>query len=218
MINHVHIDYQQLKQINLSDRRLYETPSGKRYPSITTVLGKTADNSWLQDWENIVGAEEAFAVSKRAANRGTALHELCEEYLRNNNPKPTTFDIEAFNQAKQVLVDIDNVYAIERQLHSDKFETAGTVDLIAEYKGKLSVLDWKTSNRVKNREDIPGYFIQASFYALSMYETYKIPVANIVIAMMVDGERKPLIFEEKVKTWVPEFIKIREKFRTQEGY
>jgi len=123
-----------------------------------------------------------------------------------------------FNQFKKILTEVNNVYGIEKQLYSDRFQTAGTVDLVAEYKGKVSVIDWKTSKRSKTIEEIPSYFIQTSFYALCMFEKYKIVVPNLVIAMAVEEERNPIVFVEPTDKWIPEFIKARKKFKELAGY
>ena len=63
-----------VKTETLKTGRTYYTPDGA-YPSITTILGKTADNTWLQKWIERVGEEEAARVSKEATDRGTLVHE-----------------------------------------------------------------------------------------------------------------------------------------------
>ena len=217
-INHIKLDYPKIEQINSDSGRLYETSSGNKYPSITTVLSKTSDNTWLEKWKSRIGEKEAEKISKYAAIRGTALHSYCEDYLKNIEPKVDILDTEAFNSFKKVLPNINNIYAMENRLFSDKFETAGTTDLIAEYEGSISVIDWKTSRRVKNKSQISNYFIQCAFYALAFYEMFKIPVSQIVIVMYVDDCREPIVFKENVKDWVKEFIEVRKQFKKQEGY
>ena len=64
----------------LKTGRTYYTPDGA-YPSITTILGKTADNTWLQKWIERVGEEEAARVSKEATDRGTLVHEYAERHF-----------------------------------------------------------------------------------------------------------------------------------------
>ena len=39
--------------------RVYTTPDGNKYPSVTTVLGAGSDQSWLQEWKDRVGEKEA---------------------------------------------------------------------------------------------------------------------------------------------------------------
>lgn len=218
MKNHISIDYPELEQINLPDRRLYKVPGGNEYPSVTTVLGATSENDWIDKWKHRVGEEEATRVSKRATMRGTALHSYCEDYLNNKKPDVNMFDIENFNKFKVALNRIDNIYGIEKQLYSHRMQTAGTVDLIAEYDGVLSVIDWKTSNSDKSRESISDYFIQTSFYAACIYEMFNIYIPKLVIVMASDESSEPLIYEEETKTWIPKFVEKRKLFKKLRGY
>jgi len=63
---------------------------------------------------------------------------------------------------------------------------AGRVDCIAEYEGKLSVIDFKTARREKDVEHIQHYFMQASAYAVMFEERTGIPVNRLVIAIAVE--------------------------------
>ena len=208
-------DLPKLKTIDGGASRLYETPEGKQYPSVTSVLGfKSAES--IQKWRDRVGAEEADKISRRASSRGTRIHTLCEDYLLGKDPIADMFDAPMFKSLTPHLDLIDNIHALESKLYSDHLEVAGTVDCIAEYNGKMSVIDFKTSGRIKYKEDIPGYFIQCSAYAVAFEERTGIPVSNIVIIMGVDNE-KPLIFKEKRDNWIGQFIDLRQQFRDWKG-
>ena len=62
--------------------RFYEAPDGNKYPSITTVLGKQpGKQKGLREWRERIGEEQARIVSGKAARRGTAFHNICEDYL-----------------------------------------------------------------------------------------------------------------------------------------
>ena len=194
--------------------RLYTTPEGKQYPSVTTVIGKASDTSWLDDWKARVGEEEVRKVSTQAARRGTAVHELAENYL-NNDPKYTKghmpANIATFGQIRPLLEKrVGKIYGLEVPLYSDKLRVAGRVDCLAEYNGILSIIDFKTSKREKKREDISGYFIQASAYSYMTFERTGLLPKQIVIMMMVD-DGHPLVFIEKSKDWIERFIEIRKR-------
>ena len=73
-----------VKTETLKTGRTYYTPDGA-YPSITTILGKTADNTWLQRWIDRVGEEEAARVSKEATDRGTLVHDFAERYFNDED-------------------------------------------------------------------------------------------------------------------------------------
>lgn len=211
MFNHVTLEFPKLKRITADNgTRVYETPSGKAYPSVTTVVGLVKKDI-INEWRKRVGDAEANRISSTAANRGTRMHTYCEKYLLNESVFPSLFDQEMFVKLKPHLNDIDNVHALEQPLFSDHLQVAGTVDCIAEYKGKMSVIDFKTSKRIKSRDDIHDYFMQCSAYAVAFEEMTGIPVPQLIIIMGVDDEES-LIFVEKRNTWIGKFKEIREEY------
>jgi genome maintenance exonuclease 1 len=192
--------------------RLYTTPEGLKYPSVTTVIGKASDQSWLDAWKARVGEEEVRKVSAQASRRGTAVHELAEEYLK-NNPQYTKghmpSNIATFGQIRPILdKHVTKIYGLEVPLYSDNLRVAGRVDCVADWDGVLSIIDFKTSKREKKREDIGGYFTQASAYSYMMFERTGMLPKQIVIMMMVD-DSEPLVFVEKAKDWIEKFIELR---------
>lgn len=208
--NHISHTIEKLVRVDSPGGRRYETPSGKKYPSVTSVLGLLGKAD-IMAWRKRVGEEEANRISSRAARRGTAIHSLCEDYLLNKEVNPTPFDLEVFNSIKPCLNRIDNVHCLETQLYSDHLQVAGTVDCIAEYNGRLSIIDFKTSKRVKSRDDIHSYFMQTAAYAVMFEERTGIPVDQLVIIMSVDDD-EPLIFIEKRDTWIGEFVDLRKDY------
>jgi genome maintenance exonuclease 1 len=122
------------------------------------------------------------------------------------------FDQHTFKSIKPSLDRINNVHALETQLYSDHLRVAGTVDCIAEFDGKLSVIDFKTSSRLKTRDDIHNYFQQCAAYAVMFEERTGIPVGRLVIIMSVDGEDEASIFVEKRDDWIGEFVEAREDY------
>jgi genome maintenance exonuclease 1 len=174
------------------------------------------DKTSLFEWRKRVGEEEANRVSQRASNRGTRIHTLCENYLLGKETNADMFDHVMFKSLVPHLDKIDNIHALESKLYSDHLEVAGTVDCIAEYDGKLSVIDFKSSRRVKQKEDIPGYFIQTSAYAVAFEERTGIAVSRLVIIMGVDDD-SPLIFIEKRDNWIEQFSELRSKYKRIKG-
>lgn len=215
MTTFIHHDIPKLKRIDTKSSRVYETPNGKQYPSVTAVLSILSTNS-IMEWRKRVGDEEANRVSARASSRGTRIHSLCEDFITTGNAKADIFDSEMFESIVPYLSKIDNVHALEKSLYSDYLKVAGTVDCIAEYEGKLSVIDFKTSSRAKSRDDIHSYFMQTAAYAVAFEELTNIPVGRLVIIMAVDNEQ-PLIFKEKRDDWIGKFIEVREDFGKLKG-
>lgn len=217
MFEHLYHDIPKLERVTAPDgSRVYSTPSGRAYPSVTTVAGllKKAE---ILEWRKRVGEEEANRISRQAAARGTRVHTLCESYLRNEPVSPGLFDVETFNSIKPILNDINYVRCLETPLYSDTLECAGTVDCIADFRGRRSVIDFKTSKRIKSRDDIHDYFIQTSAYAVAFEERTQVPVDQLVIIMAVDNE-DPLVFVEKRDDWVGGFIELRYQYKQWKGY
>lgn len=216
MFTHIHHDIAKLKRVDSPNGRVYETPSGKAYPSVTSVTGLHG-KAEIFAWRKRVGEEEANRISKRATTRGTRVHSLCENYLNNEEVVVDMFDQHTFKSIKSSLDRIDNIHALEAQLYSDHLRVAGTVDCIAEWDGKLAVIDFKTSSRVKTRDEIYSYFQQCAAYAVMFEERTGIPVSRLVILMSVDGENDASIFVEKRDDWIGEFIDAREDYFKLKG-
>jgi genome maintenance exonuclease 1 len=199
---------------NINDKRYYVTDKGK-YPSVTTVLGEMLDKSFLDVWIKRVGIEEANRVKGRAARRGTALHSLCEDFICNKKTEGMIqpSNLLLFNQIKPILINhVNNIVSIEDVLLSHKLKLAGRVDLIAEYDGVLSIIDYKTSVYNKKEEDILGYLYQTSLYSYMFYEmTGKLPKQTVII-IGLEGEPNPQIFITKSSKYVSEAIDLVKKY------
>lgn len=188
---------------NINRKRNYITPSGKTYPSITTVLGELSKSA-IKEWRERIGKEKANKIAKKAGRRGTRLHIVCEKYIKNESRcfGDETYDIiQLFKTIEPFFERIDNIHAVELVLYSDHFGIAGRTDLIAEFDGKLSVIDYKTSNKIKKKEWCESYFAQCAFYGVAYEELTNIPVPQVVIIMAVDNEA-PQLFVEKRDDWI----------------
>ena len=162
-----------------------------------------------------VGEEEAKRIVSKAASRGTRIHTICEHYIANNYD-PTQYSIidrDTFDPLRKIIDEhIDNIHMQEVRLYSDYLEMAGTVDCIAEFAGRLSIIDFKTARKAKNREYIQNYFCQATAYAIMYEELTGIPVPNIVILISVDDDY-PQIFTDKRDYHVKPLLEIRKKYK-----
>ncbi len=204
----IHHDFGELVRDTKPDgKRTYLTPSGFSYPSVTTITGQ-ATAEGIAKWRARVGEEEANRVSSRASARGTRVHQLCEDYLRLGEATPDIFDQEMFGSIRFLLDQIDNIHCLETPLWSDHLQVAGTVDCIGEFQGKLSVIDFKTASRPKDRDDIYHYFMQCAAYSVAFEERTGIPVGRLVIIMAVDND-DPRWFIEKRDNWIGGFKKLR---------
>ena len=188
--NHKTITLPEITATTTDGVRLYETPEGNKYPSITTVLS-VRNKKGLHDWRKRVGDDVANYVARKAANRGTAVHHMCEDYLNNDfdeeKHKKKFLPYVLFKQLRDsVLQKTNNIYSQECGLYSDKYKVAGRVDCIAEYDGVLSIIDFKTSSKERSDEWNESYYIQASAYAEMFEERTGIAINQICILVVTE--------------------------------
>jgi genome maintenance exonuclease 1 len=197
----------ELEAVTTETGRTYLTPKGNRYNSITTIL-KPYNQHIIENWRAAVGEEKANKISGMASRRGEAVHLACEKYLLNEmdfkfkqNMMPNIKQM--FLQLKPHLDKcVGKIYAIEQPLYSDELQVAGRVDLIAEWDGKLSIIDYKTSAKIKEADDVQNYFMQCTAYAIMFEERTGIAIDQIVIAMAVESENSPLIYVREKKDYI----------------
>ena len=169
----------------IDGHRFYEI-DGKNYPSITTVLN-IRKKEGLQEWRNNVGEEVANYEMRRAANRGKATHTLVEQYLKGETPSERgVLPLGLFKLLKPYVDQINNVHLLEAIMYSHKLTIAGQVDCVAEYNGKLSVIDFKTANKERQEGWIDNYFLQTTAYAVMYGEIFGTPIEQIVV--LIAGE------------------------------
>lgn len=172
------------------DGKRYYNVEGKHYPSVTSVLSSLSKDG-LEEWAKKVGEEKAEKIKKAAADRGTKLHQMCEDYLRN---KPTFADgmmpsiVALFKQIQPWLDEnVEFVYGNEIALYSHSLRTAGRCDLIAQINGKTAILDFKTSTNEKKEEWIESYFLQVTAYSVMFEEMYSIPIEELHILICTEN-------------------------------
>lgn len=185
-----------LDSVTTDSGRFYVTPTGQQYPSITTVLSAMQSEEKKQslaNWKARVGEAEANRVNRVATSRGTGMHTICENYTLNKampykGQMPTA--IEMFKKIRHVLDErVGTIYANEIALYSDRLKAAGRSDMIAQFDGIRSVVDFKTSRAVKKEGWITDYFLQSTAYAIMLEEMYpgiKVPQIVIIIAVEED--------------------------------
>jgi genome maintenance exonuclease 1 len=196
--------------------RFYQI-DGKNYPSITTVLG-VQKKEGLEKWRKAVGEEAANWEMGRAARRGKATHTLVEQYIKGETPAiRDVLPLGLFRLMKPYIDQIDNVQLSEEIMYSHKLTIAGQVDCIADYNGKLSVIDFKTANKERKEDWIENYYIQTCAYAIMYEELFGKRIEQLVILMAgEDGTMRSFIrdkkdFEPKLEESIKYFYKYYEK-------
>ncbi len=177
--------------------RFYDI-DGKAYPSITTVLG-IQKKAQLQEWRDKIGENVANWEMGRAARRGKATHLLIEQYIKGLTPSERgVLPLGLFRLIKPYVDQIDNIHCLETIMYSKKLTIAGQVDCIAEYNGKLSVIDFKTANKERQESWIENYFMQTSAYAQMYEELFGKEIEQIVILLASeDGSVQNFVKEKK---------------------
>jgi len=162
--------YPTLARVTTSSGRLYQVPSGVDVPSVTTILDRTKDKTKLQEWANRIGQEEADQIKNTAAHVGTHMHEVIDclmsgrKLALGQDWSALKGQHMAFSLIRAYFRNLDCVYGAEVSLHYDD-RYAGTTDLVAKYRGKLAVVDFKQSLKPKRHEWITDYYHQLAAYA-----------------------------------------------------
>jgi hypothetical protein len=194
--------------------RTYHTPAGS-YPSITTMLGKTANQAWLAAWKARVGEEEAARISKIATDRGTLIHDFAERYFNgdeifmDNQPK----DVKQMTKDLITTVSsgVTEIWGQEQILWSKKYKLAGRTDMVGLWENTPSIIDFKTSKKKKSISQIRDYFLQCCFYAVSHNEMYGTGIRQGVIAITVDDD-EPQLFKKDLAPFLYEFKNRRAEY------
>mgnify|MGYP003123000219 CR=1 FL=1 len=195
----------ELKSVTNKDgSRYYETPDGSRYPSVTTVTG-WEKRQFFAEWRRKNPKESARVLSV-----GNGFHKVVEDYLNNEeyrkNAKQSALNL--FDYVKPLLRNIGKIHAQEVPLWSNMLRLAGRVDCVAEYKGKMSIIDFKSSRREKKEEYIDNYFAQATAYSIMWQELTGVKIDQIVILISCeDGSiqefiEKPINHVKRLKEMI----------------
>lgn len=191
---HCFLEEYRAYNVDSDDGRYYVTPDGN-FPSVTTFLSSLdTDKTWLDKWaEKLGGKDKAEIELNRCADRGTGVHLALENLLKNEpNPEVHAGDYKfMYRQIQTVMnIHVDDVYGLETPLWSNTLGLAGRVDCIAKYKGRIAIIDFKTSTNPKRVDWITNYFLQTSCYAIMLQERYGIKAEQLVIVVGVEKPDK----------------------------
>ena len=217
--NHINQDHYlvNLQREEYNGKRYYVSPNGNKLPSVTTFLSHFKGDS-IAKWRAKVGEEEANRISSRASRRGTKFHSLMESYISNQEGflnEDVMPDMKmAFKQMLPIVNRIDNVHYLETMLYSETLGLAGQVDCIAEFDGIPSVIDFKTSLKLKREDWILSYFEQCTCYSLMYEEMTGIKAKQIVVLISVDNE-DPQVFVKQRGDYIPELYNKIKQFRME---
>lgn len=184
-------DYQPLSRTNEDGIRKYLTPDGNRLPSVTSILSATKSEESkvaLQNWRNRVGHTQAQTITTEAANTGTTMHKMLEQYILGESKEPGSNVVQqiAYPMAQQIiqngLVHLDEVWGVEIPVYFPGLY-AGSTDGAGIWKKKEVIFDHKQTNKPKKREYIDDYFTQLAAYSMAHNEIYGTNIKSGVIFM-----------------------------------
>jgi genome maintenance exonuclease 1 len=209
-------DYKDLSRTtDESGKRLYQTPDGRRVPSVTTILSATQPEEKkqaLQNWRKSVGVERAQAITTEAANRGTRMHKYLEDYIRNgvisergSNPYSWASHKMAQTVIEDGLKNVNEIWGVEIPLYFPQMY-AGTTDGCGMHMGDESILDYKQTNKPKKLEWIEDYYLQLVAYALAHNEVYGTNIRKGVVLMCVKPPVDKTTMEPTERPQYQEFI------------
>lgn len=199
---HQFVPFTELETENIDGLRYYVLPDGlTKLKSVTTIISENTDKTALLEWRKKVGEAEANKISTQAARRGTSIHKIAERYILNDpdylkGEMPS--NIESFKAIQGYLdQNVDNVLGVELPLFSKALKCAGRTDLVAQYDGTTSIIDFKTSRKPKKEEWIKSYFLQSTVYSMMFEYIYNIKVPQIVIMIAVDHEEPQIFIKDR---------------------
>lgn len=212
--------YQPLERIKTEAGRLYQTPSGDPVPSVTTILDKTADKTFLENWRKRVGTEEAQRISTQSAGLGTAMHKMLEDHILTNKPPQGNLIATAMAKAviREGLTSVDEVWGVEVGLYAEGLY-GGTTDAVGVYEGKPAIIDFKNSRRLKRKEWIGDYFLQAVAYSMAHNEMYGTNIRKGVIMIATHEAQyqsftiEGIDFDKKCEEWAKRIEEYYSRFR-----
>jgi len=216
MFNHIELDLPQLERETIDGVRYYKVSNGDELKKLVSITSITSNykKEFFNQWRKKVGVEEADRITKKATSRGTDMHTLVEQYLKNLDCNVNVLPISEmlFQISVPALKRINNIHALEGSLYSLFLGIAGTVDCIAEYEGELAIIDFKTSKKPKPREWIEGYFVQCCAYACMLHEMTGISVKKFVIIMSCENGELEVYQEYDKQKYIRLLVQYIKKF------
>ena len=210
------ISFPKLKTKNANGLRYYSV-GDTLYPSVTSVLSILSKEG-IQAWRDSIGHDVANFESRRAANRGTYFHKICEDYLLNKNiskHRKKVLPFGLFGLVKKDIDRIDNIHGLENTLFSHSLKLAGRVDCVAEFDNLLSIIDFKSANKEKSQEILETHILQETAYAIMWEEHTEQSIEQIVtIVACENGEtqtiiEKPQFFVNKLENTIEKFHQMK---------
>jgi len=217
------LEFDDLERISLDTiqedgKRFYVDGQGQKYPSVTTVTSLLT-REHIQLWRKRIGEDKADAISNRAARRGTAFHQLVEDYLRREKEFIEFDDIIQEGMFKGIRPVLDSIVplALEAPLYSVNLKMAGRVDCVGLFEDVLSIIDFKTSSKMKTDDQVTPWMIQMTAYAIMVEELTGIEVPEVNALVAVEGQAGFQLFSGDPQNYVEQLWDLRKRYENLYG-
>ena len=205
----------------INGKRHYDVGVHEKLPSVTTILQATQSEEKrkkLAEWRERQGAQRADRIKDIAGLRGTSMHSYLEGYIKNERHLDlTSIGQEAGRMAQKViesgLGDLEEVWGTEVTLYYPGLY-AGATDVVGIYDGRESIIDFKQTNKPKQREWIDDYFTQLAAYAMAHNYVYGTQIqSGIILMCSKDGFfQKFEVFDKEFQGYMHTFLKKIEQY------
>jgi hypothetical protein len=209
---HFKYKYQQGTRSTDHGTRIYDI-AGYKLPSVTTILAKTKDQSYLTGWKNKVGHEEAERIKNLSSKRGTSMHKFLEKYIQGTGYEDLTeIGVQAKPMAQKIidigLTPISLYYGSEVMLHYPGLY-AGATDLVCLHNDLETIVDFKQANKPKKEEWIEDYYLQIAAYAMAHDYVYGSKIRQgIIMVCTPDCYYQEFKFADgELRAWKHKFLK-----------
>ncbi|XP_002747515.1 mitochondrial genome maintenance exonuclease 1 isoform X1 [Callithrix jacchus] len=197
-------------------------------PSVTRVLQQTMTKQqvfWLERWKQrmiLELGEDGFKeYTSNIFLQGKRFHEALESIL---SPQDTLKERDEnllksgyIESVQHILKDVSGVRALESAVQHETLNYIGLLDCVAEYQGKLCVIDWKTSEKPKpllrNTFDNP---LQVVAYMGAMNHdtnySFQVQCGLIVVAYKDGSPAHPHFMDEELcsQYWAKWLLRLEE--------
>jgi len=192
-------DYAKLKRETAkSGSRVYFTPGGAKVPSVTTVLSRTKDMTFLKEWRERIGDHRADEIVQRSIKYGNRVHKNLEEYiLEDKEPSGNVFAKHMTNQIiTKGLSKVSEIWGCEVMVFAEGIY-AGTTDACGLHENDESIIDFKNARSLRKEEWVQDYKLQVVAYALAHNEMFNTNIhKGVVMLATQDGHYQEWIIED----------------------
>ena len=163
--------------------------------SVLKMTKSESEKASLKAWQDRIGFKESLRIKNEAAQRGTEMHSLIENFLLGRS-NLNLFEQEKEKSHPQKMADLiiseglknklSEINGVECVLHySGPKGFAGTSDLIGIWDNIPSVIDFKQKNSImkESYDSLQTYFIQLGAYSLAHNTVYGSSITQGVILL-----------------------------------